>query len=73
MGDQSIFCKQFVIGSYIPIVVRLIPFIPPFIPQHLFKSPRVVSVPCQEIGRSVNGESLLDMGHNNVVVSAFGA
>jgi len=56
-------------GFHIPVVVRLVPFIPAFIPQHLLESPSVIAVPCQEIGRSVNRERLQDVGNYKIIVS----
>jgi len=56
-------------GSHIPVVIRLVPFIPTFIPQHLLEGPSIVSVPCQEIGRAMDCERLLNVGDDEIIVS----
>jgi hypothetical protein len=63
--------RVFVFDCDAPIVIRLIPFIPTFIPQHLLKCPRIITVPCQKVGCSVNCERLLNVGYDEVVVSAL--
>jgi hypothetical protein len=52
-------------------VIRLVPLITTLFPKHLLKRPSVVAMPRQEIGRSMNRERLLDMRHNQIIVSTL--